>query len=160
MIGRLRNWWAALSRREHVLLGVAALLAAALLLWQVGRPLVDAWTQAENQHRQALERKERIAAKIDLLRDMTMANRRVQNSSVPLDQWIAASAADRGLTIDRADARGDRQLNLSIAAAKAPALMAWLTMLEDQGVIVDQMTMTPAPDGTVGMTAELRRRGP
>ena len=64
-----------------------------------------------------------------------------------------------GLTLDRNEARGDRQATIAIATAKAPVLTDWLAGLEAQGFVVDQLTITPAADGTVGMTAELRKGG-
>jgi general secretion pathway protein M len=38
-------------------------------------------------------------------------------------------------------------------------LTDWLASLEGQGFVVDQLTITPAADGTVGLTAELRKGG-
>ena len=50
-------------------------------------------------------------------------------------------------------------MTIAIATAKAPVLTDWLAGLEAQGFVVDQLTITPAADGTVGMTAELRKGG-
>ncbi|HMN53275.1 MAG TPA: type II secretion system protein GspM [Sphingopyxis sp.] len=79
--------------------------------------------------------------------------------AVAVDQYLAQSAGEIGLTLDRNEARGQRQATIAIGAAKAPVLTGWLASLEGQGFIVDQLTITPAADGTVGMTAELRKAG-
>src|SRR3546814_14122209 len=63
-----------------------------------------------------------------------------------------------GLTLDRNEARGAGKATIAIATARAPVLIDWLASLEGQGFIVDQLTITPAADGTVWLTAELRRR--
>lgn len=159
MIVRMQSWWLGLSLRERWLVGVAGGLAMLVLAWALGRPLVAYWADLEARHRTAVEREGRVAAKVDLLRDLDKQGAAPTVATAPLDQLLAQSAADRGLTLDRNEARGDRQATVAVAAAKAPALMEWLAILEGQGLMVDQLTMTPAPDGTVGLTAELRRRG-
>ncbi len=79
--------------------------------------------------------------------------------AVAIDQFLAQSAGEIGLTLDRNEARGTAQATIAIATAKAPVLNDWLAALETQGFVVDQLTVTPAADGTVGMTAELRKGG-
>jgi len=79
--------------------------------------------------------------------------------AVAIDQYLAQSAGEIGLTLDRNEARGSGQATIAIATAKTPVLTDWLAALEGQGFVVDQLTITPAADGTVGMTAELRKGG-
>lgn len=159
MTERLQNWWVGLSQRERWLVGIAGLLALGVLLWGLGRPAVAAFIDLESQHRTAIEREGRVAAKVQLLADRPARPVAVAADAVAIDQYLAQSAGEIGLTLDRNEARGSGQATIAIATAKAPVLTDWLASLEGQGFIVDQLTITPAADGTVGLTAELRKGG-
>ena len=67
MTERLQNWWIGLSPRERWLVGIAGVLALGVLVWGLGRPAVAAFVDLENQHRAAIEREGRVAAKVQLL---------------------------------------------------------------------------------------------
>lgn len=158
MIERMQNWWAGLSIRERWLVGIAGALALAVLAWALGRPAYAAFADLERAHQAAIDREGRVAAKVRLLaRHPATA---AASDAVAVDQFLAQSAGEIGLTLDRNDARGSGQATIAIATAKAPVLTGWLAGLEEQGFVVDQLTITPAANGTVGMTAELRRAGP
>lgn len=159
MTEKLQNWWAGLSVRERWLVGLAGVLALAVILWGLGRPAVAAFADLEAQHRAAIEREGRVAAKVQLLAQRPAKSVAVAVDAVAIDQYLAQSASEIGLTLDRNEARGQRQAVIAIATAKAPVLTDWLASLEGQGFVVDQLTITPAADGTVGMTAELRKGG-
>lgn len=159
MMDALRNWWTALSQRERWLVGGAGVLALAVLLWGLGRPLVAAFVNLDNDHRAAIEREGRVSAKVALLARRPAPSVAAAAGAVAIDQYLAQSAGEIGLTLDRNEARGDRQATIAIATAKAPVLTDWLASLEGQGFVVDQLTITPGADGTVGMTADLRKAG-
>ncbi|MDX2210857.1 MAG: type II secretion system protein GspM [Sphingopyxis sp.] len=155
MIASLTRWWQALSVREQRLVGVAGALAAAVLLWLILRPLVGYISGLGDEHKLAVERAARVEAKAALIKGAAApANARITG---PLDQWIAVSAGDTGLSLDRNEARGDGAATLAIASARAPAVIGWLAQLEAQGLVVDRLTITPSTDGSVGVTAEVRR---
>ena len=158
MTKALRHRWTALSRRERRLVGVAAALALVVLVWASGRSMVTAFAGLEDRHRAAIEREGRVAAKVRLL-----ARRPAQGGmtvdAVAIDQYLAGAANEIGLTLDRNEARGPGQAAIAIGAAKAPALIDWLAALEARGFVIDQLVITPAADGTVGMTADLRKGG-
>ena len=159
MTERLQNWWMALSIRERWLVGVAGALALGVVLWGLGRPAYAAFVDLENQHRAAIEREGRVAAKVQLLAQRPAKSVATAVDAVAIDQFLAQSAGEIGLTLDRNEARGTGQATIAIAAARAPVLTDWLASLEAQGFVVDQLTITPAADGTVGLTAELRKGG-
>lgn len=159
MTEKLQNWWAGLSQRERWLVGVAGLLALGVILWGLGRPAFAAFTDLEAQHSAAIEREGRVAAKVQLLAQRPAKSVAAAVDAVAIDQYLAQSAREIGLTLDRNEARGQRQATIAIATAKAPVLTDWLAALEGQGFVIDQLTITPAADGTVGMTAELRKGG-
>jgi len=48
---------------------------------------------------------------------------------------------------------------LIIPTARPSAALAWLDGLGTQGLAVEQLTMTPAPDGSVSVSVTLRRAG-
>ncbi|MHA4838397.1 type II secretion system protein GspM [Sphingopyxis sp. MSC1_008] len=159
MTERLQNWWIALSLRERWLVGVAGVLALGVILWGLGRPAVAAFVDLENQHRAAIEREGRVAAKVQLLAARPAKSVAATVDAVAIDQYLAQSAGEIGLTLDRNEARGAGQATIAIATARATVLTDWLASLEGQGFVVDQLTITPAADGTVGLTAELRKGG-
>ena len=159
MMDAVKTWWLALSTRERWLVGVAGALALVVLGWAVGRPAAAAFFDLETRHRAAVEREGRVAAKVALLAQRPAKSAPSAVDAVAIDQFLAQSAGEIGLTLDRNEARGDRQATIAIATAKAPVLTDWLAGLEGQGFVVDQLTITPAADGTVGMTAELRKAG-
>ena len=64
MMEAMKNWWGGLSTRERWLVGVAGLLAVAVLGWALGRPAVAAFLDLESRHRAAIEREGRVAARI------------------------------------------------------------------------------------------------
>lgn len=159
MTERLQNWWVGLSQRERWLVGIAGLLALGVVLWGLGRPAVAAFVDLESQHRAAIEREGRVASKVQLLAQRPARPVAAATDAAQIDQYLAQSAGEIGLTLDRNEARGSGQATIAIATAKAPVLTDWLASLEGQGFIVDQLTITPAADGTVGLTAELRKGG-
>jgi general secretion pathway protein M len=158
MTDKLRNWWSGLSQRERWLVGVAGVLALGVLIWGVARPAVAAFIDLESRHRAAIEREGRVKAKVQLLGRTPAKSGAAAAEAQAIDQYLAQSAGEIGLTLDRNEARGGGQA-IAIATAKAPVLIDWLASLEGQGFVVDQLTITPAADGTVGLTAELRKSG-
>ena len=159
MTEKLQSWWVGLSLRERWLVGIAGVLTLGVILWGLGRPAVAAFIDLENRHRAAIEREGRVAAKVRLLAQRPAKSVAAAVDAVAIDQYLAQSAGEIGLTLDRNEARGDGQATIAVATARAPVLVDWLASLEGQGFVVDQLTITPAADGTVGLTAELRKGG-
>lgn len=159
MTEKLQSWWTGLSMRERWLVGIAGVLALGVLAWGLARPAVAAFIDLESRHRAAIEREGRVAAKVGLLSQRPVRSVAAAVDAVAIDQYLVQSAGEIGLTLDRNEARGQGQATIAIATARAPVLTDWLASLEEQGFVVDQLTITPAADGTVGMTAELRKGG-
>ena len=151
----LKSWWGALSRRERRLVGVAAILAFGVLAWLLLRPLFTYLTGLDDAHRIAVERAARVEAKAALLK--SGGDRAPSAVGGPLDVWLTQSAGDTGLTLDRNEARGAAAATIAVSSARAPALIAWLAALEGQGLVIDRLSLTPGADGSVALTAEVRR---
>lgn len=156
MMIALQQWWTRLSPRERVLVGVAAALTILLLFWLLVRALLIGLDSQAEAQKLVFERAARIEAKAGLLaqppeRAATAA------PAGPLDQIVAQLATDTGLTLDRNDPRGSNAAAIAIASARAPALITWLSGLEESGIIIERMAMTPGADGSVALTAEVRR---
>ena len=159
MTEKLQNWWIALSPRERWLVGIAGVLALGVVIWGLARPAYAVFTDLAAQHRAAIEREGRVSAKVQLLVQRPAKSLAAALDAVAIDQYLSQSAGEIGLTLDRNEARGSGQATIAIATAKAQVLTDWVASLEAQGFVVDQLTITPAADGTVGMTAELRKGG-
>ncbi len=155
MISAIRQWWTGLSQRERVLVGVAGGLTAAVLLWLAARALLAGLESGAEAHREAIARAARVEAKAALLAAAPQTPPASQSGA--LDLWLGQSATDMGLTLDRNDARGERLASIAIASARAPAVVGWLAGLEAQGLVIERLSLTPGTDGTVAMTAEVRR---
>lgn len=159
MTDKLKDWWSGLSIRERWLVGIAGALALGVLIWGLARPAVAGFLDLESRHRAAIEREGRVKAKVQLLARTPAKSAAAAAGAVAIDQYLAQSAGEIGLTLDRNEARGAGQATIAIATARAPVLIDWIASLEAQGFVVDQLTVTPAADSTVGLTAELRKGG-
>src|SRR3546814_6274233 len=93
-----------------------------VLLWALGRPAYAAFSGLEADHRAAIEREGRVAAKAQLLGRRPAATVAVAVAvaadAAPIDQFLAQSAGEIGLTLDRNEARGADQATIAIATAK------------------------------------------
>ncbi|MEY4269628.1 MAG: hypothetical protein RLZZ58_844 [Pseudomonadota bacterium] len=152
---RLNQWWHSLSRREHALLGVAGVLTLAVLVWAVvWGPIGRAYAGVEAEYRAAIDRQARVAAKAVLLKSPATDT---GAAATPVDALVRDTAAEIGVTLDRNEARGADGATVAIAAIRSTALFPWLDGLERQGLIIDQLTVTAAPDRTLAVVADLRR---
>src|SRR3546814_14080893 len=91
---------------------------------------------------------------------MLKALPRVQASgpAVPLEQFVGQSAAEAGLSLERAQAQGDDRIDIAIGSVRPIALFSWLAALEGQGVRVDNMSARPSPTaGSVSVQAGVVR---
>jgi general secretion pathway protein M len=116
-------------------------------------PLAMGYAQVDADYRAAVARQARVTAKVDLLAAPVDA----AASNVPVDALARDSAAEIGITLDRNDPRPPGRTTVAIAAIRSQALLPWLDSLERQGVVIDQLTVTPSPDRTLSVVADLRR---
>lgn len=152
----IAQWWSGLSNRERrlitVMLAVLALFVGWLGVW---RPIHSAIDDGWAAHGAAVDRNAAVRARLEQLERLPA--RASGSDAVNVEQFVTQSAAEAGLTLDRSAGQGAGRLAVTIGSARAGALLAWLSALEAQGIVVDTLSMTPAATpGTVAAQAVLR----
>jgi general secretion pathway protein M len=158
MSARLKALWLARTPRERWLLGIMIALAALVLVWfLVLRPLGDMLSAARERHGEAVaalaETRSRAAAIAMLERGGPAA------IDGPVDQALAAAAADAGFQLSALQAQGPARVSVALGAARPQALFGWISGLEGQGFVVERFTATANPDRTLSAQIVLRARG-
>lgn len=159
MIEKLVNWFEALSLRERVLVGVAAILSALLVaIYGVYFPLTTSIQEKRVAYREALERRVAVEAMV------AQANQKQSGAAVvsttgPLEQVVNQRATEAGFTLEKADAAGNGRVSIAMAQARPAALMKWLAELELEGIIAEQIEVKAGSAGTVSVSATLARGG-
>lgn len=158
MMQRLNAWYIALTQRERVLVGIASALAAlVLLVYGLVLPLGNALDAATTRHREVTARAGRIVDGLEMLKRAPAA--RAVGLAGPVDQAAVASAQEAGFVVQSKERRGADMAVLAIATARPSAVLAWLDSIDRIGLTVEQVTMTPAPDGSVSVNVTLRKAG-
>ncbi len=158
-MGRVGAWYIGLTARERVLVSVAgALVALVVLIYGIVLPVGNALDEAAVRHREATERAGRISGQIEMLKAAPAP--RAAPLAGPVEQVAGASAQEAGFVVQSNQRRGSDMAVIVIPTARPSSALAWLDGLAGQGLAVEQLTMTPAPDGTVSINVTLRRIGP
>ena len=155
MMARARGWFVGLTQRERTLVSIALGLAAAIVLvFGVVLPLGAAHDAAHVRHSAATQASAQLLAQLAALETPAPARSSVAG---PLAQIVAASADSAGFVLQSNQPRGNDATLVVVPTARPPAALAWLDSLATQGIVLENLTMTPAPDGTVAVNATLRR---
>lgn len=159
MIATLSRWWTSLSTRERWLVGVAAALAVPIIGWfLIALPLQSALSSTREAHGMAVDRHAAVLARVEALAALEgRGSAGPANATASLDLSITQSAAEQGFTLSRNEAQGTNGVIIAIANARAPALLRWLGDLEAAGITAADLSLRPNADGTVALTATLRR---
>jgi general secretion pathway protein M len=155
----LRAWWAGLSDREQRMLMLMLAMAGGVFLWLgIWRPIRAGIEAGRARYAIALDTNASVRAKLATLNAQPKPPK--GGSSGPIDQIVAQSAAETGLTLDRSAAQGQGRIAITIGSARAGALLTWLSGLEARGITVETMSMTPGTTaGTVVVQAVLKGAG-
>ncbi|WP_066554974.1 type II secretion system protein GspM [Croceicoccus bisphenolivorans] len=149
----VRDWYVALTRREQVLVGTAAAIAGVLLLvYGLILPLGAAHDAAHVRHRDAVMAAGRVMAGLQQLENAPPAR-----GGGPVSQAVAQLAASEGLVLQSNEARGNGSAVVIVPTAAPGSALAFLDMLQRQGIVAQQVTITPAADGSVSLNATLSR---
>ena len=153
----VRDWFLGRTKREQQLILLMLALALPLLAWLlVVRPLSAAYDDALQDHLAAVDRHGRVLAMAEAARSSPA--RPVEAGKADLQLIVTEAASQAGITLQGATASGANAVDVTVAGGRATALGQWLAQFEARGITVQQMTMTPQPDGTVNMSARLVRR--
>ena len=154
----LRDWFAGLSGRERWLVGIAGVLAVLVIgIYGVVLPLGAAHDAAHVRHREAVFTSARVLARLDALDNAPAA---APIGTGPVSQAVAAIADAQGLVLQANTAQGNDAAQISVATAAPGAALALLDALAAEGIAAEQVTITPAADGSVSLSASLRRGMP
>ncbi len=154
----VRDWYVARTQREQRLILLMLAIALPVLVWLlVVLPLNRAYDDAVQDHLAALDRHGRVLALSDAAKSLP-ANP-VKASKADLQLIVTQAAGQAGIALQGTTPNGSNAIDVSVAGSRATVLAQWLAQFEAQGISVQQMTMTPQPDGTVSMSARLARRG-
>lgn len=158
MMGRVSAWYVGLTTRERTLVSVAGvLMGLVVLVYGIILPVGAALDDAAVRHRLATERAGRIAAQMDALKSAPRA--KTTALAGPVEQLAGASAQEAGFVVQSNQRRGSDAAVIVIPTARPSAALAWIDGLSAQGLAVEQLTITPAPDGTVSVNITVRRSG-
>lgn len=158
MIAAARDWWMGRDARERMLLGVMSALIGVLLLWLgVIRPINSMKAAAAIRLDTATRDAGRIAAAAEGLERARRTAPASLTVAVPVAVGQAAEA--NGFTLSRLDGQGTDRATIAISSARAQALFTWLRALEQQGIIVDRLTLRTNSDATLAVEGVVRTRG-
>lgn len=159
MIGVVRLWFAALTQREQWLVGVAgALTAIVVSIFGILLPILSAIDQAKLGHDDAVQRRGRIIATVDAAQQMETGP--PSAATTDIDLLITQNAAEKGFDLVTSANSAPGQISFQIDQARAPALLAWLTELEGQNVVVRSVALRSGANRTVSVDAQLQMRAP
>lgn len=154
----MRDWFAGLSRRERLLVGLAGGLAALVVgLYGVVLPLGAVHDAAHARHRDAVFASSRVLARLETLETAPDAPR---SAGGTVSQAVAAAADAQGLVLQANTARGNDGAQISVPTAAPGAALALLDTLAAEGIAAEHVTITPSADGSVSLSAALRRAVP
>lgn len=153
----VRAWFMGRTKREQRLIVLMLAIALPMLAWlMVVRPLDAAYDTALDAHLAAIDRHGRVLALAEAAK--STPSRRVEASKADLQLIVTQAATQAGITLQGANASGPNEVDVAVSGGRATALGQWLAQFEAQGIAIQQMSMTPQPDGTVNMSARLARR--
>jgi general secretion pathway protein M len=155
MMAAFSPWWRQRSGREQMLIGIAAVLLAALLAWLlVLRPLAGARAAALEEARTA-------QAQLAQARALAAAIRaRPAAPAGPVIDLVGRRLAEAGLTAIRLDAQGPGQAMVEIAAVNGRLLIGWAAALEARdGLVVDELDASRNADQSVRARLLIRKAG-
>lgn len=153
----LASWFRGRSLREQRMLLAMLGVAVPVLLWLlVWRPVTGALDAARERHAEAVERHGRVLTAAAALKG---AGRPVAAPPGDLASYVGQAASNSGLSLTAAAAQGPNRAAVAIASGDPRAMTGWLRGFEQQGLVVQEVRMTPTADGSASLTAVVARPG-
>lgn len=153
---QLLQRWRALAPREQFSLGSLGVFLLLVLLY------LTLWQPAQQRLVSARSAFETQRALYVYLQGQAPAARhlasRPQQAIDParLQGMVTATAATRGLTIERLDNAGDGALQLNLQPAPFALLLGWFGVLQEQGVQIAEAGLDRTDDNKVAARLSLR----
>jgi general secretion pathway protein M len=155
MMALLRNWFIGLSRREQWLVGIAGgLTAVVVLLFGILLPTLSAIDATKLELDEAVQRRGRIEALVEGVSNQKPSR---PSGNANIDLAVTQSAAEQGFDLIKSAGGADGQISFRIDQARAPALLAWLSGLEAEGIDVRTIALRGGAAGTLTVDAQLQR---
>lgn len=156
MIVAVRDWFLARSQRERYLVLAMLAIAAPLFAWLlIVRPVTAAYQDALRHHVEAIDRHGRVLELADALK--RNPGRGAPTVSGDLALLVTEAATQAGIALQSATPSGTDAVDVSVTGGAAIGLSQWFRETDARGLSVDQLRMTPLPDGSVSMTARITR---
>jgi general secretion pathway protein M len=157
MMDAVKNWFAALSRREQILVGVAGiLLFICALVFGAIRPLwLGSFAAKQSYQQQAY-----AAAELDARYAMLQSPPDTSLEAAPdkggsLIQLLTTDAAARSITLSANNPSADGGASITIDNINPNSFFTWAIALEKRGVMLAGLSMQPiaAQSGTSGLVS-------
>lgn len=150
---RVRDGFAALSGRERVLVAVAAALTTVVIaVYAVILPLGRAHDAAHVRHTATIVSAGRVEAGLAMLAQTPDR----ASGEVTIAQAISDAADQAGIVVEGGPPQAGNSATISVPTAAPGAALAFLEALHEAGFAVGRVTMAPAPDGSVAVTATVQ----
>lgn len=154
MTSAVHDWYRGRTAREQLMIRLMLAIALPVLAWLLTvRPVSALYDEAVRDHLAAIDRHGRVLALAEAAK--ATPARRIDASKGDLQLVITEAATQAGITLQNATPSGANAVDLTVAGARATVLAQWLAQFEARGIAIQQMNMTPLPDGTVTMSARL-----
>lgn len=158
MIDMAKAWFASRSLREQRLVLVMLALLVVTLLWAaIILPVTDSLSNARTRHDAAVVLLAETEARVHDIK--ALERDRPAPLGAPLDSIIRDRANAAGFALANVSRVGDNGVQIGIGSARPGALMTWIAGLEDDGILIDTLTLTDNGDRTVAAQMSLRVRG-
>ena len=153
----LAAWFNARSLRERRMILVMLGLLAVVILW-VGiiRPVGDGLASSRERYDDAVLRLASTRARVDAVKRSQKIGAVALTGS--LADTVRLRADSAGFALASLDSDTPGRVRLTIATARPAALFAWIADLEAEGILVDELAVTPNPDRTIGVRMTLKTR--
>lgn len=158
-------WWNTRSPRERLLLGVAGLLLAVVVIWQlVLRPAMHTLERAKLSH----ERSAQTLARLDRIESLIQQGQTIlPYAASPATRDIAALQAEAErmahegrLSVSGSEPASRSSFRIRISRVSGPAFFQWIEQVETGlGVSVSAASLTQNADGSMDADTEFSLDG-
>jgi general secretion pathway protein M len=152
-------WWSLRSVREQRMLIVLGALLAATILWLgILRPLDKALADARARHDRAVLALAEAQTQALAIRGLERV--RPLALPAPIHVHAGALAGEAGFAQAKIEPEGEDRAHVAIDAARAPALLIWVSDLERRrGLVIERFSARANSDATVAAEFSVRTRG-